>query len=147
LALDVRGKRCLVVGGGSVATRKVRTLAQAGAAVTVVSPKLTEELVGQVRAGHIDWIEDSFREEHLDGTLLAVAATDDDSLNATIVRLGAQGEVLVCDASSAERTEVIFPALHQAEDVTIAVFTDGRDPARARKTRDRIADHLARRDG
>jgi siroheme synthase (precorrin-2 oxidase/ferrochelatase) len=47
--------------------------------------------------------------------------------------------VLVCDASSASRSEVIFGALHHGAGVTLAVFTDGRDPSLARNTRDRIA--------
>ncbi|MHC4178909.1 MAG: precorrin-2 dehydrogenase/sirohydrochlorin ferrochelatase family protein, partial [Planctomycetota bacterium] len=83
--------------------------------------------------------EDSFREEHLGGALLVVAATDDDALNAAVVRLAAQRGALVCDASSAERSQVIFGALLQGDDVTVAVFSGGRDPAQARRTRDQIA--------
>jgi siroheme synthase (precorrin-2 oxidase/ferrochelatase) len=52
--------------------------------------------------------------------------------------------VLACDASSAERSQVIFGALLQRDELTVAVFTDGNDPAHARQTRDQIADLLAR---
>jgi len=139
VGLDVQDQRCLVVGGGSVGTRKVLTLMRAGAVVTVVSPTVTEELTEQIETAHVRWVKDSFREEHLDGAFLAVAATDDEAFNATIAHLANRRGVLVCNASSAERSQVIFGALYEADEVTVAVFTGGRDPSRARRTRDRIA--------
>jgi len=143
VGLDVRGKNCLVVGGGAVGTRKALTLSRAGASVLVVSPTVTKELADQIEAGCIRWLRDSFQEAHLDGVFLVVAASDDDSLNAAVVRLAAESGALMCDASSAERSGVIFAALLQHDDVTVAVFTDGRDPAQAARTRDQIADLLA----
>ena len=139
VGLDVRGRPCLVVGGGSVGTRKATTLSRAGAAVTVVSPTVTEELAEQIATGQVRWVRDSFREEHLGGAFLAVAATDDPDLNTSVVQAAARRRALACDASSAERSQVIFGALLEGEDVTIAVFTGGRDPAQARRTRDWIA--------
>ncbi|NIM52708.1 MAG: hypothetical protein GTO22_26260 [Gemmatimonadales bacterium] len=144
VGLDVQDENCLVVGGGDVGTRKAITLARAGAMVTVVSPTRTRKLAEQTRADNIHWVNDSFRKEHLRGVFLAVAATDDEALNATVVRLATQYGVLVCDASSAERSQVIFGALLEGDDVTIAVFTGGRDPAEAGRTRDQIAKLLAR---
>jgi len=143
VGLDVQGKSCVVVGGGSVGTRKVRTLTRAGAIVTVISPTLTEELAEHVDAGRVRWVRNSFREVHLGRAFLVVAATDDEALNAAIVRTAAQQGALVCDASSAERSQVIFGALLTNDDATVAVFTDGRDPALARQTRDQIADFVA----
>ena len=140
VGLDVQGRRCLVVGGGGVGTRKALTLCRAGANVTVVSPVVAGELAEQIEAGRIRWVKDSFREEHLGGVFLVVAATDDEAQNAAVVRAAVGCGALVCDASSAERSGVIFGALLRQDDVTVAVFTDGRDPARARRMRDRIAD-------
>ena len=147
VGLDVRHKSCLVVGGGNVGTRKAFTLRRAGAIVTVVAPTVTRELAEQIEAGRVHWVEDSFREEHLGGAFLMIAATDDEALNAAAVRLAAQSGTLVCDASSAEHSQVIFGALLKSDDVTVAVFTDGRDPTRARQTRDHIADLLDRQEG
>ena len=143
VGLDVRGKNCVVVGGGDVGTRKVHTLWRAGATVTVISPRVTGELTEQIEAGQVRWVKDSFREEHLRGAYLVVAATDDEALNAAAVGLAARCGALVCDASSAERSEVIFGALLERDDVTIAVFTGGRNPAQAGRTRDRIASLIA----
>jgi siroheme synthase-like protein len=144
IALDLQGARCLVVGGGTVGARKVETLVRAGASVSVVAPRISPALAAQVEAGRVRWLRESFRTEHLDGALLTVAATDDDTLNATIVHSAADRGVLACDASSAERSQVIFGALLQRDELTVAVFTDGNDPAHARQTRDQIADLLAR---
>ncbi len=143
VGLDLRGKNCLIVGGGSVGTRKARNLVRAGAIVTVVSPAVTEELGELIEAGRVRRIEDSFREELLEETFLVVAATDDEAKNADVVRLADKFGTLACDASSAERSGVIFGALLQDDGVTVAVFSDGRDPALARRSRDRIARLLA----
>ncbi len=142
VALDLRGRKCLVVGGGSVGTRKAITLTKAGAEVSVVSPTVTQELAGMIDAGRIRWLQGTFQAEHVLGVALAVAATDDDALNADVVGAAIENGALACDASSADRSQVIFGALLEGEDVTIAVFTGGRDPAEARRTRDRIADLL-----
>lgn len=140
LGLDVRGKQCVVIGGGSVGTRKVTNLSRAGALVTVVSPDLSTEVAAMVDSGEICWIQSRYSEKQLSGAFLVVAATDDEALNATIAADASQLGALVCDASSAERSRVIFGALHrEADGTTVAVFTDGRDPAGARRTRDKVS--------
>lgn len=142
VGLDVRGKSCIVIGGGSVGTRKVHTLVRAGADVSIVSPTVTDELAAEIDAGRVRWTKDAFQQEHLDDAHLVIAATDDKDLNATIIQAANVRRALGCDASSVDRSQVIFGALHTSEDATIAVFTDGRDPTHARRTRDRIADLL-----
>ena len=139
IGLNVHGRICIVVGGGQVGTRKATTLLRAGAAVTIVSPEATEEIGRLAGAGQLRWRKEEYRESDLDGSFLAVAATDDKGLNSRLVQDARERGVLVCDASSASRSEVIFGALHHSDGVTLAVFTDGRDPSLARKTRDRIA--------
>ncbi len=127
--------------------RKAFKLARAGAEVTIVSPVVTDALKAQVDAGRIRWIEGSFAREHLDGAFLVVAATDDEVLNERIVQIASEAGALMCDASSAERSQVIFGALHDSEEeATIAVFTGGRDPSLSRRMRDRIAKLLAEDD-
>jgi siroheme synthase-like protein len=139
VGIRVRGRHCVVIGGGSVGTRKALTLARAGAVVTVVAPQVTDQLAEQIDIGRIQWTEGSYREEHLNEAFLVVAATDQEALNALIVENAADRGALICDASSARRSGVIFGALLCRDDVTVAVFTDGRNPAQARRTRDRIA--------
>lgn len=142
LGLDLHDCRCLVVGGGAVGTRKVRSLLDAGARVAVVSPEVTPELAAEIRDGRVRWRREPFRPDHLDGARLVVVATDDPATNALAAEQARLRGTLLCDATSGERSDVIFGALHEDDGVTIAAFTDGRDPGRARAVRDRIAGRL-----
>ena len=144
VGLDIQGRKCLVVGGGNIGTRKVRNLTRAGGQVTLVSPEATEELARMAASGEILWRREAFREGHLNGAFLAVAATDDEGSNARLVDRARKLGVLVCDASSEERSQLIFGALHEGEGITVAVFTDGENPSRARLFRDRIAAFLSK---
>lgn len=113
--------------------------------MTLVSPVVAEELAALASSGGIRWVPHEFAMEHLSGAFLVVAATNDDQLNASIVEEATRRGSLACDASSAERSQVIFGALLDAEGATLAVFTDGHDPARARDIRDRIGNALGGR--
>ncbi len=143
LAVDVRTRRCVVVGGGSVGARKAKSLLRAGADVTVVSPEVNKELARKAEAGALRWVEEHFAPQHVAGAFLVVMATDDDALNAAGARLGAEAGALVCDASSARRSSVIFGALLEDEGVTVATFSDGHSPTRSKRKRDEIAAFLA----
>jgi siroheme synthase-like protein len=138
IGLDVRGRTCVVVGGGQIGTRKATNLLQAGAKVTVVSPEATDALARLAEEEQLLWRKKAYEWSDLGGALLAVAATDDEDVNARLVQDARTRRVLVCDASDASRSEVIFGALHHGDEVTLAVFTDGQDPSLARRTRDRI---------
>lgn len=143
VGLSVAGEDCLVVGGGEIGTRKVLNLRKASARVTVVSPTITAELSVLVESEEVRWLEEAFRVEHLEGMFLAVAATDDREGNEDVVRAARECGVLICDASSSDSSQVIFGALLEDDGVTVAVFTDGRDPGRARRMRDRISNLLS----
>jgi siroheme synthase-like protein len=138
VGLDIRGRLCLVVGGGEIGTRKVGNLLNAGGNVTLVSPQATPELESLAEAGEIRWVKQGYQHDLLEEVFLVVAATDDQELNASVVEDAKSRKALVCDASSSDRSQVIFGALLQGEGVTVAVFTDGQDPSKARQTRDRI---------
>jgi siroheme synthase-like protein len=144
VGLDLRGHRCVVVGGGVIGTRKALTLASCGADVTVVAPQVTSALADAVAAGTVRHLAARFEAGHLARAFLVVAATDDDGLNEAVAAAAAEVGALVCDASSAGRSQLTFGAMLRRDDATVAVFTDGRDPAHARRTRDRIAGFLDR---
>ena len=139
VGLHIQDKKCVVVGGGKIGTRKVENLLRAGATVVLVAPRASERVASLAVSGEITWIRESFREEHLHGAFLAVAATDDKGLNARLVEAAKRLGALVSDASAAQRSEFIFGALHHGDGLTVAVFTDGENPSLARATRDRIA--------
>jgi siroheme synthase (precorrin-2 oxidase/ferrochelatase) len=108
--------------------------------VTVVSPEGSAELSTLAEQGELTWAREEFQPSHLDAAFLVVAATDDDSVNDRVVRAADAADVpLVCHASSREVTEVAFAATHDVDGATVAVFSDGESPTRARRLRDRIA--------
>lgn len=123
--------------------RKVRTLLRAGARVTVVAPSVTPELAGDIEAGRVEWRRELVRSDHVVNACLVVMATNNPELNALGVHTAQAAHVLACDASSRRRSRVIFGALLEDDGVTIATFTDGRNPGRARRVRDRIARWLS----
>lgn len=145
LGVRVEGQQCCVVGGGEVGTRKVQNLLRAGARVMLVAPSATAELAELAESGRITWRRDTFRPEHGTGVFLMVAATDDPGVNAAVVRVAGESGALSCDASSSESTQIIFGALHEQDGLTVAVFSDGHDPGRARGLRDRIRTLLSGR--
>jgi len=140
VGLDLRGRTCIVVGGGRVGTRKVAGLLSAGARVVLVSPEGTDEVSDWSHEGTILWERRPYRAGDLEGAFLVVLATDDRELNGRIAAESRTSGTLVCDASAAGRSDLIFGALHRSPSVTVAVFTDGKDPTRARRVRDRLAE-------
>ena len=94
--LNIKNKRCLVVGGGLVAERKVETLLKAGAKVVVVSPRLTTKLGKLSRKGRIENIARKYRKGDLKGAVLAFGATNDPKVNRRILQEARkEGELLL----------------------------------------------------
>ncbi|MBW2567902.1 MAG: bifunctional precorrin-2 dehydrogenase/sirohydrochlorin ferrochelatase [Deltaproteobacteria bacterium] len=133
--LDVLNRKCLIVGGGSVGTRKVLTLLDCGAKVTLVSPDASEKLLELVDNGLIAWEKRSYLTSDLDGTFLVIGATDDEELNHQI---SADAEKLNMLCNIADRPEVcnfILPAIVNRGDLMISISTSGKSPAFAKTLR------------
>jgi hydroxymethylbilane synthase len=136
---------CLVVGGGRVACRKAVALAEHGAHVTVVAPEAIERLRNAVggRESKIMWIRREYSSEDVLGKTLVVAATSDPGLNIRIGREATSSGALSCVVSPGRCSQTVFPALHRAKGVTVAVHSDGRDCGESKRVRDAVADLLA----
>ncbi|MBM3148625.1 MAG: bifunctional precorrin-2 dehydrogenase/sirohydrochlorin ferrochelatase [Chloroflexi bacterium] len=133
--LNIRGKRCLVVGGGEVALRKVKTLLEHGADVEVVSLKFCPELNKLTREGKIKSSAKAYNSTHLKGALIAIAATDDADINERISSDARKQGVLVNVVDVPEHSDFIVPSTLTRGDIAIAVSTSGKSPALARKIR------------
>lgn len=131
--LNIKGKVCVVVGGGVVAERKVVGLLRAGALVKVVSPTLTERLGRDRQKGKITHIARRFRKGDLKGAFLAVAATDDEAENRKIAAENERIPVNVVDRP--ELCSFIVPSTLRRGPLQIAVSTSGASPATARAIR------------
>ncbi|MGI5817112.1 MAG: hydroxymethylbilane synthase [Armatimonadota bacterium] len=139
LGVRVAGLRVVVVGGGRVGSRKARTLLEAGAWVTVVSPQIDEGLERLLHRERLIWLEEGYTTEHIRHADFVVAATPDRSLNRQIGRDAEEARILYCLASPGRESRVIFPATHEEGPVTIAVHTNGAECTQSRWLRDRLA--------
>ena len=135
LFADLHGRRVLVVGGGAVAERKVRLLLEAGADVRLVAPEVTEWLAGRAS---MEIIRETFRPEHLSGAVLAIAATDDPTVNALVAATGRERNVLVNVVDVSELSSFIVPAIVDRSPLVIAISTGGVAPVLARLVRERL---------
>ncbi len=139
VALSMRGRRAVVVGGGAVAERKVRGLLAAGALVVVVAPGVTEPLAALAEAGRVIRHARPFAAGDLADAVLAFAATDDDAVNAAVAAEARAHGILVNDASNAERGDFATPAVHRAGPLTVAVDSGGLSPSFTKRVRDELA--------
>ncbi len=133
--LDLKGKRCIVVGGGSVAERKVDMLLEHQASVTVISPTLSRRLHNLADQGATQTINRNYRTGDLKGAFLVIAATDDPSANAAIAEQCRKQGTLVNAVDDPKRSDFIVPSMVRRGDITIAISTSGKSPALARKLR------------
>ncbi|HHH36029.1 MAG TPA: uroporphyrinogen-III C-methyltransferase [Gammaproteobacteria bacterium] len=133
--LHIRGRRCLVVGGGEVAARKVALLLRAGAAVEVVAPHLGGALQGLAEAGRIRHQAAHYASDHLDGAALVVAATDDAALNRRVSEEARARNIPVNVVDQPALCSFIFPSIVDRSPVTVAVSTGGASPVLARMLR------------
>jgi len=138
--LDTADKRCVVIGGGQVALRKVNTLLEYGAKIDVISPEICPELAGLLptKLEQIRIFPRHYRPGDLAGAFLAIVATDNHEINFQVAREARSQGVLVNVVDNAENSDFILPSLVRRGDVTIAVSTAGRSPALARKIRTRL---------
>ena len=137
--LDIRGRNCLVVGGGAVGTRKVETLLACGAQVTVVSPVATEPLRGLAAEGAISLTLRDYASEDLAEMFLVIGATDDEALNRRISADAERRQILCNIADRPDVCNFILPSILQRGDLTITVSTSGKSPAFAKKLRRTLA--------
>ena len=136
--LDLRGKPTVVLGGGMVAERKVTGLLAAGAAVTVISPKITEELARLERTGAIRVMRRPYSSGDMDGAYMAIASTDDVAINRTAAEEARRAGALVNTVDDVAYCDFIAPAVVRQGDVTVAISTNGKSPAMARFVREEL---------
>ena len=138
LFLDLKGKPVLLVGGGEVAARKFSLLADAGAEVTVVAPRLGVELEAALARGAIEHHAREFAGTDVSSVWLVVAATDDRTVNAAVAA-AAEAVRIPCNVvDDRELSSFIMPAIIDRSPVQIAVSTGGASPVLARLIRERL---------
>ena len=133
--LDIKGRDVLVVGGGGVGTRKVKTLLDCGARVTVVSREVSDKLQTLAASGDISLEKRSYRSDDLNGKFLVIGATNDMKLNRQISDDAEQLNTLCNIADRPEVCNFILPSIVRRDDLVITISTSGKSPAMAKKLR------------
>ena len=136
--LDIKNRDCLIVGGGVVATRKVSTLIECGARVTVVSPDPTPELTKLASEGSVTLKKRAYRKDDLTGMFLVIGATDDERLNRQISKDAEQAQILCNIADRPEVCNFILPSIVRRGDLVITISTSGKSPALAKHLRQKL---------
>lgn len=136
--VDLANTRCLVVGGGEVADRKVDALLAAGARPMVISPAFCESLRRQIEQGHIDAMERHYQAGDLVGVRLVIAATDDPVTNEAVWREAQDTGCLVNVVDDPLRCNFYVPATVRRGALSLAVSTSGKSPLLARRIRQEL---------
>ena len=142
VGLRLAGRRVLVVGGGTVASRRVPALLDAGADVLLVAPEVTPALHALVDAGRIGWLPRRFQPSDVDGAWLVQAALDDPEAAREVSAAAEAARVFCVRADDRHAATAWTPAVTRHGPVTVAVMGGG-DPRRAMAIRDGIRDRLA----
>ena len=137
--LDIGGKRCLVVGGGPVAARKVKALLICGGEVRIISPQASDLIARLAEAGEIEWLKRAYRGGDAKDAFLIFGATDDPVVQQQIAEDAARYHVLLNSAYDPELSDFHVPAKIRRRDFVIAVSTGGGSPALALLLKEQLA--------
>ena len=136
--MNIRGRRCLVVGGGEVAARKANLVLEAGGKLTIVSPKLCPTLQRELDEGRVSYQQRGFEAADLEGCVLVIASTDESSVNRQVSELAQSLNIPVNVVDNPELCSFVMPSIIDRSPVQIAISTGGTSPVLARLLRARL---------
>lgn len=140
--LKLEGRRCLVVGAGSIAEGKIRGLLQAGASVEVVAPWAVPQIQEWFGQGILDWKPRNFEPNDLGEVFLVIAATPSREVNTQIFQEARLRNVLCNSVDDPENCDFYYGAVVQRGDLQIAISTNGRSPALAQRLRQELEEQF-----
>jgi precorrin-2 dehydrogenase/sirohydrochlorin ferrochelatase len=132
--LKLKGRRCLVVGGGEIGLEKVEGLLACGGDVTLVAPEIIPELQALADEGSITLRQREYRPSDLDGHLIAIAATNDTDVNIGVYNDAEEKAMLVNVVDVPPLCNFILPAIVRTGPLAVAISTAGASPALAKRT-------------
>ncbi|MFH0873197.1 MAG: bifunctional precorrin-2 dehydrogenase/sirohydrochlorin ferrochelatase [bacterium] len=135
MMMNLSQRRCLVIGGGAVAERKVASLLEAGGLVILVSPNVTPRLAAMATTELIHHLPRRYRRGDLRGAFLCVVATNDRRLQKQIWKEAKEQGVLANIADSAEACDFLVPSYFRRGDLLVSISTAGKSPALAKRIR------------
>ena len=138
LFFDLKGKTCLLVGGGTIALRKARLLAKAQACIVAVAPEINEALLTLVESSGGSVLRQHYEAKLLDGVCLVISATDDERVNQTVAADCHARKLPVNVVDNPKLCSVIMPAIVDRSPLIIGVTSGGEAPVLARIVRSKL---------
>ena len=136
--LDLKGQPCLVVGGGSVALRKIELLARAGAKITVIAPEINDAIRTKQSPGNLTIVEKKFEPFDLKEFKLVISATNDEACNTLVADTAQEQGTPVNVVDNPALSSFIFPAIVDRSPLVAAVTSGGSAPVLARLLRAKL---------
>ena len=136
--LRLEGRRCLVVGAGTVALQKIESLRSAGAEITVVAPQAHAGVRALAQAGTLVWEERGFEAGDLDGVFVVIAATNSTEVNHAVYEEALRRNVLCNAVDDPPNCDFYFGSVVTRGDLQVAISTAGKSPALAQRLRREI---------
>ena len=140
--LEMKDRRCVVIGGGAVAERKVVGLVEVGANVTVISPEITDGLRDLLTQGAIRHVAREYQTGDLAGYDLVFVATDNSEINAAVSGEARSLRIWVNSADDPDHCDFILPGVIRRGDLAVAVSTGGVSPALTRAIREELDEYF-----
>ena len=137
--LDLHNKRCVIIGGGTLAESKIAKLLDAGAKITVVSPNINAGIKTALKNGNLEWLEREYETGDLAGAFLGIAATNVRPVNERIFQEAEESGILLNVVDEPSQCTFIAPSIVNRGPVTVAISTGGTSPALARKLRETLS--------
>lgn len=141
--VDLSDKNIVVVGGGNIATRRVKTLLQFTRKVTAVAPVMTADLQELGKAGLVNVIPRSVKRSDLTMAYMVIAATNDHKLNDEIYRVCKEEGIYVNIADDKDKCDFYFPGIFMQDELVVGITASGLDHKKARKVRLAIEQAMA----
>jgi precorrin-2 dehydrogenase / sirohydrochlorin ferrochelatase len=139
-AIKLKGRRCLVIGGGDVGLEKIEGLLLCDADVELIAPEAISELSALAAEGSIRWEQREFQDGDLDGAFMAIAATNDTDVNVSVYEGAERRAMLVNVVDVPPLCNFILPAIVRTGPLAIAISTAGASPALAKRIKAQIAE-------
>lgn len=140
--VDLSDKKIIVVGGGNIATRRVKTLLQFTRNITVIAPNMTFELTELGKTGKIETIVRPVKRSDFTDAYMVLATTNDWKINEEIYRICKAEGIYVNVSDSKEKCDFYFPGVYVQEELVIGITASGHDHKKARKVRIAIEETL-----
>ena len=133
--VDLSDKKIVVVGGGNIATRRIKTLLQFTRNITAVAPKTTMELHELSKAGFVNLINRPVKRSDFTMAFMVIAATNDWKLNDEIYRVCKEEGIYVNVADDKSKCDFYFPGIYMQDEVVVGITASGLNHKKARKVR------------